>query len=57
MGSSKSKDIAKMFNLSGRVDLYHAFLVGIPKVLSEGALQVLLSLIVFYLQNLVSIRI
>jgi len=38
LGSSKSKDISKIFNLSGRVDLYHAFLVGISKVLNEGAI-------------------
>jgi len=38
MGSLKSKNIAKTFNLTGRVDLYHAFLVGISKILSEGAI-------------------
>jgi len=44
MGSEKAKRLAKQFNLSGRVDLYHAFLKGIEKILkSNGILGIIVS--------------
>lgn len=36
MGSKRSKAIARQFGLSGRVDLYYAFVLGIAEVLSPG---------------------
>ena len=36
LGSQKAQRIAKNFNLSGRVDIYHAFIEGIGEVLKEG---------------------
>ena len=36
LGGNRSKDLANKFNLSGRVDLYHAFTVGISRVLKPG---------------------
>lgn len=36
MGSKKSQEISKQFDLSGRVDLYHAFIQGISNVLQVG---------------------
>lgn len=36
MGSKKSKAIARKFDLSGRVDLYYAFVLGIAEVLAPG---------------------
>ncbi len=38
MGAEKSQALAKQFGLSGRVDLYHAFLVGMAHVMSPGAI-------------------
>ena len=35
IGSSKAKTLAKAFGLTGRVDLYHAFAVGMAKVLKQ----------------------
>jgi adenine-specific DNA-methyltransferase len=44
MGSERAKRLAKQFNLSGRVDLYHAFLKGIEKILkSNGILGIIVS--------------
>ena len=44
MGSSKSKTIAKQFGLSGRVDLYHAFILCIQKVIKpEGIAGIIVS--------------
>lgn len=34
MGSDRAKELSSLFGLSGRVDLYHAFLVGIARVLA-----------------------
>lgn len=36
MGSEKAQDLAEAFGLSGRVDLYHAFLIGMAQVLRPG---------------------
>jgi adenine-specific DNA-methyltransferase len=36
MGAIKSKELASRLSLSGRVDLYHAFLAGIVQVLKPG---------------------
>ncbi len=36
MGSKRAKAIARQFGLSGRVDLYYAFLLGIAEVLAPG---------------------
>lgn len=38
MGASRSKKIAKDFGLSGRVDLYHAFILGIGEVLKPSGI-------------------
>lgn len=38
MGSQKAQQLAVDFNLSGRVDLYHAFLKGIEKILKPGGI-------------------
>lgn len=38
MGASQSKDIRKQFKLSGRVDLYHAFIQSIELVLQPGGI-------------------
>jgi adenine-specific DNA-methyltransferase len=38
LGSSKAQKISNYFNLSGRVDLYHAFIISIANVLKEGGL-------------------
>lgn len=38
LGSEKSQALADKFNLSGRVDLYHAFLVAMTSQLKEGGL-------------------
>lgn len=38
LGEKKSQKIAKTFSLSGRVDLYYAFLEGIFKVLKENGI-------------------
>lgn len=35
MGASQAKKLAGLFGLSGRVDLYHAFILGISRVLSD----------------------
>ncbi|MGY2896768.1 Eco57I restriction-modification methylase domain-containing protein [Deinococcus sp. UYEF24] len=35
IGAAKSKELASSFKLSGKVDLYHAFLAGITQVLKE----------------------
>lgn len=44
MGTNKSRQIAEDFNLSGRVDLYHAFLKGIEKLLKpEGVVGIIVS--------------
>lgn len=36
LGSEKSKKIAKNFNLTGKVDLYYPFLIGMTNVLKKG---------------------
>ncbi len=38
LGSDKSQLLAKQFGLNGRVDLYHAFILGIANVLREGGI-------------------
>ena len=38
LGSEKSKQIAKKFNLSGKVDLYYPFLIGMTNVLKNGGI-------------------
>lgn len=44
MGAEQSQDIAKSFNLSGRVDLYYPFILGISRVLdSNGVTGVITS--------------
>ncbi|MYF02215.1 MAG: N-6 DNA methylase, partial [Gammaproteobacteria bacterium] len=35
LGSNHAQEIARQFNLSGRVDLYHAFILGISNVLDR----------------------
>jgi adenine-specific DNA-methyltransferase len=36
LGSNRAQEIAKAFGLSGRVDLYHAFVLGMTAALREG---------------------
>lgn len=36
MGADKAQELASAFGLSGRVDLYHAFLIGMAQVLQPG---------------------
>lgn len=36
LGSEKSKQIAKRFNLTGKVDLYYPFLIGMTNILKKG---------------------
>lgn len=44
MGARKAQRLAEDFNLSGRVDLYHAFLKGIEKLLKpEGVVGIIVS--------------
>ncbi|HEV7424210.1 MAG TPA: N-6 DNA methylase, partial [Candidatus Paceibacterota bacterium] len=44
MGSEKAKQLAEEFHLSGRVDLYHAFLKGIEKILKpKGTAGIIVS--------------
>lgn len=38
MGAEKSQELAKAFGLSGKVDLYHAFLIAMTKELKKGGL-------------------
>ncbi|HPH95535.1 MAG TPA: N-6 DNA methylase [Anaerolineaceae bacterium] len=38
LGAKNAQRIANIFNLSGRIDLYHAFLLGISMVLKPGGL-------------------
>lgn len=38
LGAKDAQRIANIFNLSGRIDLYHAFLLGISMVLKPGGL-------------------
>lgn len=38
MGAKESKILARQFNLSGRVDLYHAFIIAISKVMCPGGI-------------------
>lgn len=38
LGSEKSKQIAKDFNLKGKVDLYYPFLIGMTNVLKKGGI-------------------
>ena len=35
MGASQAQRLAHLFNLSGRVDLYHAFILGISRLLAD----------------------
>jgi SAM-dependent methyltransferase len=44
MGAEKAQQLSQDFNLSGRVDLYHAFLKGIDKLLKpEGVVGIIVS--------------
>ena len=44
MGAQKAQRLAEDFNLSGRVDLYHAFLKGIERILKpEGVVGIIVS--------------
>jgi tRNA1(Val) A37 N6-methylase TrmN6 len=44
LGARRSKELAKRFDLTGRVDLYHAFVIGMWSVLGEhGVLSLLTS--------------
>ena len=44
LGAEQSKLLSKRFNLTGRVDLYHAFIVGMSEVLSDtGILGMIVS--------------
>ena len=36
MGATQAQKLARLFGLSGRVDLYHAFVVGISRVLADN---------------------
>lgn len=38
LGSKKAQTLSKKFNLNGRVDLYHAFILGIAKLLKPGGI-------------------
>lgn len=38
LGSEKSRQIAKDFNLTGKVDLYYPFLIGMTNVLKKGGI-------------------
>lgn len=38
LGSSRSREISKIFNLTGRVDLYHVFIEGIARSLKPGGI-------------------
>jgi len=38
LGAQKSQKLAKQFGLSGRVDLYHAFILGIAEVMEPGGI-------------------
>lgn len=38
LGSEKTKQIAKDFNLTGKVDLYYPFLIGMTNVLKKGGI-------------------
>ena len=38
LGANKAQYLAKHFGLKGRVDLYHAFILGIAKILKPGGL-------------------
>lgn len=37
LGATRAQQIARQFSLSGRVDLYYAFILGIARVLAPGA--------------------
>lgn len=44
LGSEKSQELSKQFNLSGRVDLYHAFILGVASLLKpDGILGIIVS--------------
>ncbi len=43
MGSTFAQEIAKQFDLSGRVDLYFAFLIGMVKFLQEDGILVVIT--------------
>lgn len=44
LGAEKAQKLAKTFNLTGRVDLYYAFLIGIEKILSDkGVVGIIVS--------------
>jgi type I restriction-modification system DNA methylase subunit len=38
LGTKKAQELAKRFNLTGRVDLYYPFLIAMTNVLKEGGL-------------------
>lgn len=38
LGSKRAQKIAKSFNLSGRIDIYQAFIKGIAKILKPGGI-------------------
>lgn len=39
MGAEKSQELAKVFDLGGKVDLYHAFLIAMTKQLKNGGVM------------------
>ena len=43
LGSNESRKLAKRFSISGRVDLYHAFTIGMTNLLKEGGVIGLLT--------------
>lgn len=43
LGSKKSQQLARRFGLTGRVDLYHAFVIGMASVLKPGGVLGLLT--------------
>jgi hypothetical protein len=42
MGSARAQELARLFELSGRVDLYHAFILAIGRVLHAGGYAALI---------------
>ncbi|NIA30112.1 MAG: N-6 DNA methylase [Actinobacteria bacterium] len=57
LGADKSRDLARIFNLSGRVDLYHAFLKALTYVLAEhGTAGIIVSNRFMYIRSGEAIR-
>lgn len=38
LGSKKSQELAKQFNLKGKVDMYHAFIIGMTEILKQNGI-------------------